>query len=303
MRVFVMRRKSIKTFRRVFGKLFGKIANNTTERRSQIEELRPLNCQNYCKNFTFQKFFLHLLKSISSRKNLKPLNSRGSILVEFALGAPVLIAIMLCGHDIFKMAKMRERMEFCAHCAANMFQNISQERTNKLVTQKDFAYISCAAFLPFWGGGTQQYESSNGYVLGVFGEMTLLCVVGTAPNKAKIKWAMVANWGEPPPSRVVRIDTSESGLAHVSIINKRCVIDTVYDANVIFPDLQITEGEIKMIVDICLNDCGNSIDVCAKKLGFLVIKPKKTTTNGYFGTTVAFKPRPGLFTESIPPAQ
>jgi hypothetical protein len=196
-------------------------------------------------------------------------------------------------------------MEFCAYCAANMFQNISKDRENKLVTWKDFAYISCAAFLPFWGGGTQQYGSTDGYsyARGFFGEMTLLCIVGTAPNKAKIKWAIAANWGAAPPSRSVVTITSGSDLAHVSIINNRCVIDTEYDTNVIYPGMRIAEGEMKMIVDICLHDCDNSVAVCAKNLGFLLIKPRQTTSNGYFGTAVAFKPRPGLFTESLPPAQ
>jgi hypothetical protein len=53
---------------------------------------------------------LDLLKSILSRKNPKPLSNKGGILVEFAIGAPILITVMLYGYDIFKLARIKERI-------------------------------------------------------------------------------------------------------------------------------------------------------------------------------------------------
>ncbi|MDR0555873.1 MAG: hypothetical protein LBG20_02600 [Holosporaceae bacterium] len=189
-------------------------------------------------------------------------------------------------------------MEFCAHCAVNMFQN-----NGRRITRRDFTDISCAAFLPFWGGGTGQYGAQNNsasYILGFFGQMSLCCVVGTAANRAKIKWIMANNWGAPPPSRGIHLTVAGTTSNHISIINRRCSVNVEYDTNFIYPGLQIAAGEIKMIVEICLHNCHNTAAGHAKKLGFLVLTPKATTTNGYFGTAVAFTPKPGLFNETAP---
>jgi hypothetical protein len=198
-------------------------------------------------------------------------------------------------------------MEFCAHCAVNMFQNISNGRTNLSVTKKDFGHISAAAFLPFFGGGTKQYGTSAvpSYMLGMFAEMTLICVVGVAKNRAKLKWAMANVFSQVPsslPTRKEVVNLSGKSLDAVSIINARCAVNQEYDSDFICPGLKITAGEIKMIVDISINFfCKeqNEADF-AKKLGLLLIIPQKTTLSGQFGKVTVFTPKSKLFGETPP---
>jgi hypothetical protein len=66
-------------------------------------------------------------------------------LIEFALAIPVFIAVLYYLHDAPKAKRINAKVDFCLYCAVNMLQNISQERENKRILLRDFAYIFGAA--------------------------------------------------------------------------------------------------------------------------------------------------------------
>ncbi|MDR0581293.1 MAG: hypothetical protein LBG04_04255, partial [Holosporaceae bacterium] len=116
------------------------------------------NCQNDGKNvdklLANDQTDLSDVQQKSSANFKKLLSSKGVILIEFALAIPILIAILYYVHDIPKYARMKERMEFCAHCAVNMIQNVSQNRENKLITINDIKNACASAHLTVYRGNT-----------------------------------------------------------------------------------------------------------------------------------------------------
>ncbi len=87
--------------------------------------------------------------------------THGAIIIEFAFFVPVLFLLILYIHDISKIGKIHKTLDFCTTCAVNMFQNISQNRSNKKITRLDYKHIHCASFLPYYGGHLEQYDDNS----------------------------------------------------------------------------------------------------------------------------------------------
>ncbi|MDR0677229.1 MAG: hypothetical protein LBF57_00945 [Holosporaceae bacterium] len=174
----------------------------------------------------------------------KLLSSKGAILIEFAVSIPVLVVLMYYMHDVPKLARIHERMEFCAHCAVNMFQNISQNRADKKITLKDLDYIVSSAMLPYFGGGTNQYAQS-GYILpcGFEPEALIYCVLGIGENKAKILWIAYSDWNWLPGAK--KFTYLSSAPSNRSIIKGS--LNTEMDCSSIYKDLTIKDGEMKIL--------------------------------------------------------
>ncbi|MDR1235732.1 MAG: hypothetical protein LBJ96_01875 [Holosporaceae bacterium] len=230
--------------------------------------------------------------------------------MEFAFAIPVMIAVIYYLHDVPKLKRTQNSMKFCAHCAVNMFQNISLGRPNKRITLQDYKYISCSAFLPYYGGGTQQYGGLKleSYAIST-PQMSLCYLKGTGINKVKMIWAVVSNWGQPPPSR--QIGTMRAGASiHDHIMLPRVYTDTEYDASYICEDLKINAGEVKMMVDVYLNASWCPGGMFGKRRvspglwGLLVCSPEAeswgSNMGGWFHYKIIFTPKLGLFDEDLP---
>ncbi|MDR0677479.1 MAG: hypothetical protein LBF57_02275, partial [Holosporaceae bacterium] len=235
---------------------------------------------------------------------------RGAILVEFAFSIPILLAILYYMHDIPKYARMKERMEFCVHCAINMLQNCSQNRENKRITRTDLMTVAHAAWLPFFGGGTQQYStSSTEYRMkrGYLTQLEYYCVKGVGNGQAKLCWLINTNCA--------------LGLAgNVDILGNRasrspikCSTGGVYSFDDIYEGFRVEENEIKILVLVRIY-CGmllkfadgtpSSTKSMSSKLGLWVlsIKPEYEDKHYVLGKpiVVVFSPKPGLFDETPP---
>jgi len=243
----------------------------------------------------------------------KKINHRGAILIEFAVSIPVLLAVLYYMHDLPKYARMKERMKFCAHCAVNMFQNISQNRENKRITWNDYRYISAMSFLPYFGAGTQQYFPLWQSPEGGFpasrpcGQMTLAYIKGTGPNRAKIVWAVISYWAASPVSTSRDIRTFWELPTYVNVA--QTIVGREYAADQICKGLQINEGEVKIMIDAYINAswCEGQLGkerVSPQLWGLLIYTPKAESygsgTGGWFHTYIIFTPNPGLFSETPP---
>jgi hypothetical protein len=203
---------------------------------------------------------------------------------------------------------MQEKMKFCAHCAANMFQNVSQARGNKKITLQDYKYISCSAFLPYYGGGTRQYGNNSENYAVPTPQMSLCYLKGTGINKVKMIWAVVSCWGFPPPSR--GSDTIRAGaVVQDYAMAPRVYTNTEYDAGYVCKDLKLNAGEVKMMVDVYLNASwcprmSGKRRVPPGLWGLLLCSPEAeswgSNTGGWFHYKIIFTPKPGLFSESPP---
>jgi hypothetical protein len=200
---------------------------------------------------------------------------------------------MLYGHDIFKLARIKERMEFCAHEMINMLQNASNGQS---ITKQHYIHSVYAAFLSYYGGGTSQYDGN------CFPHPVLFCIKGMGGGQAKILWIMHPCWYRPPDKyNNPTIRNAASDRTHkieFSLIKQD--LNTIVNETDIWPSLHIEEGKIKMILEVELfsqtADHANFI----KNLGFFILRPKPSCPYSFFNTVVIFTPKPGLFSETLP---
>jgi hypothetical protein len=216
-------------------------------------------------------------------------------LLECAIAIPVLIAILYYLHDVPKAKRIQAKLDFCACCGVNMFQNVSAGRIDKKVKIQDLKYISCVLFHPYFiGVGHYTGASSNN---SCFGHILLCYVKGVGENRAVMKWQALNNFGQVPPARQSIVVKSGHAYNYVTVLNGD--IGTEYNASSIYKDLKIKNGEVKMILDVML--WTDSKPKSASFWGFYVFNPKKDRTSGYFHSVVIFTPKPGLFDENTPP--
>jgi Flp pilus assembly protein TadG len=240
-------------------------------------------------------------------------NAGGSVLVEFALAIPVFVAIIYYMHDLPKLAHVKKRMEFVAHEMVNILQNISQGRDNKKITLNDIRYAVSATYLSFYPGLTQYTTSPNTNIFGHARHGHVVCVKGLANGNADILWRVRFHGAENSPSPLTL--TASEGTWGSSIYQPS---SANIAPSVIYPSLQIREGEIKILVECgfhyhAVRDywryyftngryCADVSDTSA--FGFLILQnlPGDGTKNDgtYFNSVVIFKPKSGLFSEIIP---
>ena len=193
-----------------------------------------------------------------------------------------------------------------------MFQSVSQGRANPKVTLQDFKHISCAAFLPYFGGGIDQYAPGTGSHKRPAGVMVLHYIKGVGLNRAKIVWTVFQDYADAPPNRKATAATSGTPCPHHSLIHYNGIsIGTIYDSDKILPNLKIKENEVRMVVDVNLaaffcNGMYGRKNVPASFWGMLIIAPKMQSwypdrMGGQFHHFAIFTPKPGLF-DGTPPA-
>ncbi|MBE6447295.1 MAG: hypothetical protein E7015_02290 [Alphaproteobacteria bacterium] len=237
-----------------------------------------------------------------------PLWQKGTILIEFAFTVPIFIMLLLYIHDLVKIAKIKKNLSFSAECAVNMLQNISQLRSDKKITRKDYDYISAAAFLSYDGGNLDHfgsYSSENIIIPAV--QMSIYYLKGCENNTAKIMWACIP-FGAPVPTQS-RGEIVTSGTIKQWVNGAQWKIGQEYDVQHLHPQLNIKKDEVKILLDLYLNSSWcygttNKDKEHPSTWGLFLHNPKATSfgsnTGGWFHTYIIFAPRPGLFNETPP---
>ncbi|MDR2781189.1 MAG: hypothetical protein LBB21_01870 [Holosporaceae bacterium] len=207
-------------------------------------------------------------------------------------------------HDLFKLYRIRKRVEFCGYEMVNMLQSVSNGRP---ITKDQYIRTVYSAFLSYFGGGTLQY-SNDGYAdrrnYYCFPHPVLFFIKGLGGGKAKILWIIHPMWYKPPNNYdkpTIRYEVSD-------ITHKTCFslvqtnLNTSVDVASIWPTLHIADGEVKMILEV---ELFVSVSVVyhanfVKKLCFLTFQLKPICPYSYFNTIIVFTPKPGLFSENAP---
>jgi hypothetical protein len=223
----------------------------------------------------------------------------GAILMEFAIAVPVLAALLYYVHDLPKYEHIRSKTKLCIHCAVNMLQNISQNSKDKRVTMQDIKRISCAAFLPYFGPGTKQYQGGGGTASIPYGGVVRLRYLeGRSNGIPMVLWEAVctANTVSKPS------DASYSDAAGSIPYNRKTDM---------YPGLSVHEGEARIILEIgftgTLEEIGNygsrrcwglhALTPGYKKLEMTHIGGSREI---WFHRAIIFSPKPNLFDDSTP---
>jgi len=237
--------------------------------------------------------------------------SKGGILIEFAVSVPVLIAIIYYGYDLPKYARINEKMKFCAYCAANMLQNMTQNRENKRITRADIMQIAHAAWLPFYGGGIMQYSTKAPTTartywmpLGYVSQIELYYVKGVGNGRGKLCWVINANCALGP--NPVNIDIVGSRAQYSGINGSP---GNTYALSSILPGLTVEENQFKMIMQLHICTLPSAVydrsgrpisKPISSRLGLYLMTVPGERSNTFLHTNIIFTPRSGLFDETPP---
>ena len=261
-------------------------------------------------------------KMIKFLKKLKLLKKKniGAILIEFAFAIPVLIAILYFIMDAPLLRLYQLKLKNTAYFAANLIQNISDQRENKTISKKDLNQITICAFANLYRGLSIFNPNHSQY-----GHIYAYYVVGDDNDKATVKW--VWDSGEPGtnPNNPTGSNAYTSG---TSINNSIVKFSSAAVANTIHKDLTIKKGEVKIILDVSIiipmaatyvapttqiNQNNAAAPIArsdeirhspAGRLGFYLIPVKnmRGTVNSFLNYVLIFSPKPGLFSATPPPA-
>lgn len=232
-------------------------------------------------------------------------NIRGAILIEFAVGIPLLLMLLFGMCDIFKMTQMQDKTNFCAHLIVQMIQNISQNRKDKKITLNDLADICRFVGYVTYPGTTQYSVVDRRHIYGHFPFTHFYCVKGLSGGKASVIWLCYYR----PITVSANFDKALKGSSIACVVNDKKSVDP----SKIYPTLKINEGEIKILV-VNFIYCYRSLDRYAdgsriksvKELFrlYLLYPPSlpspREEGRSFFHSVAIFTPRLGLFDEEGP---
>lgn len=257
------------------------------------------------KKFSAEKEVYHRI-DISSIRSTDTV-CRGAVLVEFAVWMPLLIILLFYIYDLMKMKRYYSQTEFVGQQIANMIQNISQRRSEQLLTKKDFQNITAVAWLTMFPGKSLYKKEMLGYVPGIF----IYYVKGVENGKAKYCWRVWSSYENTtsPSSEDSHWDFGTTETYHFSTLkwNNESV-----SPSSIYPSLKISSGESKIIVEAALltnpdwkNQSGQSST--KQKYGFHLATPRINGAGGVndfhlcFNSVTILTPKNGLFSETKAP--
>ena len=250
----------------------------------------------------------------------------GAILIEFAFAIPVLVAILYFIMDGPLLRLYQLKLKNTAYFAINMMQNITDTRENKAITLNDLRNIRACAFANIYRSTAQFKNDKGNYPLGHYGHIYLYYLKGTGTNQASVKWIWDSGAPGPKPSQ----PENEHILTTIEKQVNSIVDPTRTKAGEIYKDLQINNGEIKLIVEVSILVPGQSdtgaADIAtlngkdgatlissseavrqsgAGKLGFYILPVRNMngTLNSYLNYVAIFTPKPGIFSDSVPVVQ
>ena len=268
------------------------------------------------KSFKNLKYFAkQLSRFLSPQCEDELLNSRGAILIEFAVCMPILIILLFYINDLVRIKRYYSQTEFVAQQMANILQNISQKRegNDKKITINDLKYATNLAYQTVYPGKTMFWQGSGLPFVHV-PHPIIYYVKGNNNGTATTVWGKPL-WTD--DSSVVSPATIKDGTqttSHdVSLIN----MGTDVQPSQIYPTLKIGPGEVKIIVEAIIYFYTGDKDINGKSgytskevFGCRLVSPKqwknKNSDNsnmgrgGYFNSVVIFTPKSGLFDETAP---
>lgn len=236
-------------------------------------------------------------------------SEKGAILIEFVLAIPVIFSLIYYIQDLSHLRQMQEKMQFVATEISSMLQNVSQERMDKTVTLTDLKNVIGCAYLSFFPGDTQYSTAKNTLPLGYGPSGHIYCVRGESDDKASVLWCK--RWNSAVVDYVPNSLIIEDERDARSLIN----LGENVSPSDIYEDLEIYEGEIKIIVEAAtccsesykLSDGGTVVELGgrSKAYGFYVYPFKgafsdKAGESISLNSVVIFTPKPGLFSETPP---
>ena len=97
------------------------------------------------------------------------------------------MALIYYLHDVPKLQRYRRQMDFVAQQMVQMLQTVSQQRSNKRITQNDIVNVARAAYLTVFPGVSMVPIRNEWLPLGFYVECFLFGVRGEPNNKASVK--------------------------------------------------------------------------------------------------------------------
>lgn len=262
---------------------------------------------------THRSRFFNLLSSFQktcTNHKFHLLNSKGSILIEFAVCMPVLIILLYYINDLSKLKRYYDQTEFMAQQMVNIIQNMSQKRgasdsTKLKITQTDLAYAFALSHLTMYPG-TTMYHSGQGHGSFHLPLANVYYVKGTENGKASCIWrAGVWTSGNSVISpKTLHHDVTRAGVSNSIIKYKSNVLPEE-----IYSQLKINFNDVKIIIELFsqwsasyTDNVGNKKSSLKEALGLYIATPKHIGTNpaSFFNTVVIFTPKPGLFDDEGP---
>ena len=216
------------------------------------------------------------------------------------------MALIYYLHDVPKLQRYQQQMDFVAQQMVQMLQTVSQQRTNKRITQNDIVNVARAAYLTVFPGVSMVPIRNEWLPIGFYIECFFYGVRGEPNNKASVKWTKQLYFLN---ETYVTVGVGSSNYV---VQNKQHV-----HPSEICSSLTIKDGEIKIIVECHLryglayhfSDGRRCKDVSFREVfGFLVYNPvpdKSDRVNSkdfasFFISHAIFAPAAGLFDDTSP---
>ena len=258
----------------------------------------------HCKSSEFFKNFAKKISSRSRKYRHKNINSKGTVLIEFAVCIPIFVILLFYAHDLVKIRRYYSQTEFVGQQMVNILQNISQKRDNKSITNADLRFAVAASWLAFYPGNSMYYKNSGTQL--IHRPYTIIYYVkGLSGGKASCIWRknIYTDSSKATLPSGFPISTGTSAVGY-SIVKFRSNVTP----SEIYPSLKINEDEVKILIDNMQywtknfkNNEGNTVATAREVFGYHLLNPKTTSSTFMYTNTVSiFTPKPGLFDETGP---
>ena len=260
----------------------------------------------HCKSNEFFKNFAKRIYSKSRKNQHKKINSKGTVLIEFAICIPIFVILLFYAHDLVRLYRYQAQTEFVTQQMVNLIQNISQNRENKKITLNDLRYCFSTAYLSCFPGTSMFYKDS-GHELIYVPFIEIYYVKGLAGGKAstyyRINMQTCSTSCVKPAT--MHCGPNSNGWSYSSI---KYLSNT--DPKNIHPSLKINEGEKKIIIESLFywissykNLEGIAKSTLKEAVNCYLATPtsiNSSSTHSFFHSVSIFTPKPGLFDETAP---
>lgn len=255
------------------------------------------------------------IKRVKSLQKLYIWNSRGAVLLEFALSIPVLLLLLFGLHDVFVISHMQDKSRLVSHEIASMLQNISQNREDKKITENDIKRITCAAYLTIYPG-TTMYSTNSGkryHKYAHYPQPFIFCAKSDSTGKAYTPWMIgfSPEYNTNNPIKCARYYVNYD-LKRLAVHYRAAASGTLPSS--IYKDLKMKPNEMKILVDGNIYMCTDSNEYGTKYsdgrkptlkgvCGLHLLNPpymKASTSYHLFHSVAIFSPRKGLFDKTAP---
>lgn len=228
-----------------------------------------------------------------SRREEELLNSKGVILIEFAVCMPILIILMFYINDLVKIKRYYSQTEFVGQQMANIIQNISQKRAQSYsgierqkqlrINLTDVARASKLASLTIYPGLTQTSGLMH------YPYVNMYYIKNNKNGTATSKWRNYWSTGSTSSS------CTTSGTNCSAVYWKANA-----SPSAIYPTLKLNTEDGKIIIEMYMRKSSGDTK---NTYGLRLVTPKSKSTNctccEFFQSAVIFTPKPGLFYDGV----